>query len=180
MTGLHLHGTTEPRNKWVRVFPDFEVPYTPIVVILLMVVLAIAFKTADGRRLDNQAWGIASRTGMTDQNGRELKSAKNYKHWMDVIDELREPRTRQARGSNRANGSGATALWLKSIRDRGTDVVIEGMAVSSTAVDEMISNLRSTGYFSNIEIVETYQDDSKNKARAFKFQLTCQVDASKS
>jgi len=48
------------------------------------------------------------------------------------------------------------------------------MALSNDAVASLISNLQKTGYFSNIEIKETYQDDTFKEMQAFNFTLTCE------
>ena len=48
------------------------------------------------------------------------------------------------------------------------------MALSTDAVASLISNLQKTGYFRNIEIKETYQDDTFKEMQAFTFTLTCE------
>jgi Tfp pilus assembly protein PilN len=62
---------------------------------------------------------------------------------------------------------------FKSVENRGSTIVVEGTSVSSAALSDIISSIQSTGYFSKVEIKETYQENSKNQA--FKFQLTCEV-----
>ena len=51
---------------------------------------------------------------------------------------------------------------------------------SADAVANLISNLQKTGYFKNIEIKETFQDESVKDMQAFQFELTCEIDRSKS
>jgi len=41
-------------------------------------------------------------------------------------------------------------------------------------VANLIQNLKKTGYFKNIEIKETYQDESVKDMQAFQFELTCE------
>jgi Tfp pilus assembly protein PilN len=53
-------------------------------------------------------------------------------------------------------------------------VDIEGMALSTDAVAALIGNLQKTGHFKNIEIKETYQDESYKDMQAFQFTLTCE------
>jgi len=38
----------------------------------------------------------------------------------------------------------------------------------------LISNLQKTGFFKNIEIKESYQDDAIKDMQAFQFTLTCE------
>jgi Tfp pilus assembly protein PilN len=48
------------------------------------------------------------------------------------------------------------------------------MALSTDAVANLIANLQKTGFFRNIEIKETYQDDQVKDMQAFQFTLTCE------
>jgi Tfp pilus assembly protein PilN len=66
------------------------------------------------------------------------------------------------------------AVWLNSMLDQGANIAIDGTALSSDAVANLISNLEKTGYFRNIEIKESYQDDSVKDMQAFQFTLTCE------
>ena len=60
------------------------------------------------------------------------------------------------------------------MQDQGPNVAIDGTALSSDAVANLITNLQKTGYFKNIEIKETFQDDSVKEMQAFQFTLTCE------
>jgi len=48
------------------------------------------------------------------------------------------------------------------------------MALTPDAVANLISNLQKTGYFRNVEIKETIQDDTVKDMQAFQFTLTCE------
>jgi hypothetical protein len=41
-------------------------------------------------------------------------------------------------------------------------------------VANLISNLQKTGFFKNIEIKETFQDEGVKDMQAFQFTLTCE------
>ena len=60
------------------------------------------------------------------------------------------------------------------MQDQGANVAIDGTALSSDAVANLISNLQKTGYFRNIEIKETSQDSAVKDMQAFQFTLTCE------
>jgi Tfp pilus assembly protein PilN len=66
------------------------------------------------------------------------------------------------------------------MKTQGANISIQGMALSADAVANLISNLQKTGYFKSIEIKETFQDDSVKDMQAFQFELTCEIDRSKS
>jgi Tfp pilus assembly protein PilN len=65
-------------------------------------------------------------------------------------------------------------VWLNNMKDQGANVDIEGMALSEDAVANLISNLQKTGYFKNVEIKESMQDDQVKDMQAFVFTLTCE------
>ena len=47
------------------------------------------------------------------------------------------------------------AVWLSKMSDDGKSISMDGMALSTTAVANLISNLKKSGYFKNIELKET-------------------------
>jgi Tfp pilus assembly protein PilN len=137
--------------------------------------------------LDSQRKEIASKMAVAEQRNRELadvkarylerqRQAENYKRRVDVIDQLRAA---QAGPVNLLSTIGKTvddteAVWLSTMKDQGASVDIEGMALSTDAVATLINNLQKTGFFTNIEIKETFQDDQIKDMQAFQFTLTCE------
>jgi Tfp pilus assembly protein PilN len=62
--------------------------------------------------------------------------------------------------------------------DAGPSVNLEGTALSTDAVANLIANLQKTGFFKNVEIKETFQDDTIKDMQAFQFTLTCEKSKS--
>ena len=90
------------------------------------------------------------------------RQADAYKRRVDVIDQLRaSAQTGPVPLLNMIGDTvnGTEAVWLNSMKDQGSTVDIEGMALSTSAVADLITNLQKSGYFKNIEIKETYQDE---------------------
>ena len=52
-------------------------------------------------------------------------------------------------------------------------MALEGLALGTDAVANLMMNLKKSGYFGNIEIKETFQDETYKEAQAFQFVLTC-------
>jgi Tfp pilus assembly protein PilN len=52
-------------------------------------------------------------------------------------------------------------------------VKLTGTALSTDAVANLIANLQKTGFFRNVEIDETYQDEQIKDMQAFQFTLNC-------
>jgi Tfp pilus assembly protein PilN len=95
---------------------------------------------------------------------------------VDVIDQLRAnqtgPLSLLAMIGDTVNST--EAVWLNSLQDQGANIAIDGTALSSDAVANLISNLQKTGFFKNIEIKESYQDEGVKDMQAFQFTLTCE------
>lgn len=138
-------------------------------------------------RLDHQGKAIAVRMTVAEQKNRELADVKarflerqtqanNYKRRVDVIDGLRANQTGPV---NLLAMLGETvnnteAVWLSKMDDTGASVNLEGTALSTDAVANLIANLQKTGYFKAVEIKETYQDETVKDMQAFQFTLTCE------
>jgi Tfp pilus assembly protein PilN len=104
------------------------------------------------------------------------KQADNYKRRVDVIDQLRAAQHGPVDLLNTIGDTinGTEAVWLNTMKDTGANIDIQGMALSTDAVATLIANLQKTGYFKNIEIKETYQDEQVKNMQAFQFTLTCE------
>lgn len=170
MVQLRLHEPSISQSKSAGTSRSrvFEISYVPVVAVLIAVVLGLGFNSAYGRRLSDQAQGTAQEKGA------------GYPNWTAVIGELRQRGTLPSETNILADASDSGAVWLRSINNDGESVAIDGMATTPNAVSKIISDLKSTGYFSNIEIKETYRDDSTNKNHSFEFQLTCEFETDKS
>jgi Tfp pilus assembly protein PilN len=160
---------------------------SPKLKILVVLVLAGLCNLAYWYRLDHQSKAIAAQMKVAEQKNRELADVKarylerqtqanNYKRRVDVIDQLRKG---QAGPVNLLAMMGETinnteAVWLSKVEDAGASVNLEGTALSTDAVANLIANLQKTGFFRNVEIKETFQDDSIKDMQAFQFTLTCE------
>lgn len=160
---------------------------SPALKILVVLIVAGLFNVSYWYRLDHQSKQIEAKMKIAEAKNRELADVKarflerqteadNYKHRVDVIDSLRK---NQAGPVNLLAMMGETvnnteAVWLNKMEDAGATVNLEGMALSTDAVANLIANLEKTGYFKNVEIKETYQDEQIKDMQAFQFTLTCE------
>jgi len=159
---------------------------SPKLKVLVIVVLAGLFNLGYWYRLDHQAKAIAVKMEEAEKHNRELADVKarylerqtqadNYKRRVDVIDGLRASQTGPV---NLLAMLGETvnnteAVWLSKMDDTGATVKLTGTALSTDAVANLIANLQKTGYFRNVEIDETYQDEQIKDMQAFQFTLNC-------
>ncbi len=160
---------------------------SPKLKILVVLVVAGLCNLAYWYRLDHQSKAIAAQMKVAEQKNRELANVKarymerqtqanNYKRRVDVIDQLRAG---QAGPVNLMAMMGETvnnteAVWLSKMEDAGSNVSLEGTALSADAVANLIANLQKTGFFRAVEIKETYQDETIKDMQAFQFTLTCE------
>jgi type IV pilus assembly protein PilN len=191
MIRINLLGGAKPKGKKGPAvsMPSFELGNLggPMVQVLGVLLIAGALNFGYWYQLDRERKVIEVQARLAEQKNRELadikvrylerqKQADSYKRRVDVIDQLR---TNQSGPVNLLSMIGDTvngteAVWLNSMQDQGASVAIDGMALSSDAVANLISNLQKTGFFRNIEIKESYQDETIKDMQAFQFTLTCE------
>jgi type IV pilus assembly protein PilN len=95
---------------------------------------------------------------------------------ISVIEELQRNRTGgQELFEAIANTVSRTdTLWLTSVERKGDALTINGSAGSINAVANYITQLKRSGYFQTVEILESHQDDSSKTIEVFMFSLTAQ------
>jgi len=195
MIRINLLEAPKPKSKRSAVssLPSIEVGSvgSPLVKVAAIIGLAAVGNAAYWYQLDTQKRKIEQQMAVAEQQNRELadvkarylarqKEAEMYKHRVDVIDQLRKnqagPVVLMAMVGETVNNT--EAVWLDNLKDGGSTIDIQGMALSEDAVANLISNLQKTGFFKNIEIKESMQDDQIKDMQAFQFTLTCQKDKS--
>jgi Tfp pilus assembly protein PilN len=193
MIRINLLGAPKPKSKRggsaaaavsVMEVGDAGSPMLKVAVVLL---LCAGFNFFRWHQLDNEKKVIAVKMQQAEQKNRELadvkahylerqRQAESYKRRVDVIDNLRAAQSGPVSLLNMIGDTvnGTEAVWLNNLKDSGGSVDIEGMALSTDAVANLMQNLQKTGYFRNIEIKETYQDEQVKDMQAFQFTLTCE------
>jgi len=191
MIRINLLGSPKPKGKKnVAVsMPSFELGNLggPLVQVAAVLLIAGALNFGYWYQLDREKKSIDVQTRVAEQKNRELadikvrymerqKQAEAYKRRVDVIDQLRNNQTGPVSLLSMIGDTvnNTEAVWLNSMQDQGASVAIDGTALSSDAVANLISNLQKTGFFKNIEIKESYQDDGVKDMQAFQFTLTCE------
>ena len=193
MIRINLLGNPKPKSRRGGAAvsaPSIEIGSvgTPLVKVFVAVVIMVAVNGYWWYSYDKQAQEIAAKMKVAEQKNRELsdvkakylerqKQADSYKRRVDVIDQLRA--SQSGYPMNLLNTIGDTvnnteAVWLQTMKDQGSNIAIDGTALSTDAVANLIANLQKTGYFKNIEIKETFQDEQVKDMQAFQFTITCE------
>jgi Tfp pilus assembly protein PilN len=191
MIRINLLGSPKPKGKKGPAFtmPTFEVGNLggPIVQVSAVLLIAGVINVGYWYQLDREKQSIEVKMRVAEQKNRELadikarymerqRQADSYKRRVDVIDQLRSNQSGPVNMLSMIGDTinGTEAVWLNSMQDQGANVAIDGTALSSDAVANLISNLQKTGFFRNIEIKESYQDEGIKDMQAFQFTLTCE------
>ncbi len=193
MIRINLLGVPKPKSSKKAnavSMPTFDMggAFSPLLKVAAVVAIAGVINAGYWYQLDREKKSIEVKMRQAEQTNRELtdikarylerqKQADAYKRRVDVIDQLRAGQTGGPVGLLATIGETVNhteAVWLNSLQDQGTSVAIDGMALSNEAVANLITNLQKTGYFKNIEIKESIQDEKIKDMQAFQFTLTCE------
>ncbi|HZQ24108.1 MAG TPA: PilN domain-containing protein [Terriglobales bacterium] len=191
MIRINLLGAPKPKGKRSSMpsMPSIEVGDlgSPMLKVVVALVVAGAVNFSYWYKLEHEKQSIAKQMAVAEQKNRELadvkqrylerqRQAESYKRRVDVIDQLRAgqsgPVNLLAMIGDTVNNT--EAVWLNNMRDQGNSVDIEGTALSADAVANLISNLQKTGWFKNVEIKESMQDETVKDMQAFIFTLSCE------
>lgn len=160
---------------------------SPLVALLVVALIAGGLNYYYYQRINKQHEKIQADLATADRETARLsnvkaaylekqKQADMYKRRFDVIDQLKAqqsgPVKLLAMVGDTVNKT--DAVWLNTMTDDGASISINGVALSHVAVANLMTNLRKSGYFKNIELKETQQDDQVKDMQAFNFTLVCE------
>lgn len=189
MIRINLLGVPRPKGKRAPVMTVMPTSGggSPLTKVLLVLAVAGAANGYYWVTLDKAKRDVDAKMIVAERQNRELsdvkarymerqREAENYKRRVDVIDQLRNAQNGPV---DLLNAVGDTvnkteAVWLSSMKDNGTTVDLDGIALSADAVANLMTNLQKSGNFRNIEIKETSQDEQVKDMQAFLFSLTCE------
>ncbi|MFZ3210322.1 MAG: PilN domain-containing protein [Terriglobales bacterium] len=158
-----------------------------MIAVLVVVVLTAGFNLSWWYKLNREGQRIAADMSKAEKENRELlqvkarveqknRQAELYQRRVDVIDRLRAaqsgPKELLAMIGDTVNST--DAVWLNKMNEDGTNINIEGTALSIDAVANLMANLKRTGYFKTVEMKESYQDETVHEMQAFVFTLVCE------
>ena len=76
-----------------------------------------------------------------------------------LIEQLRKGQTGPVHMLDQLSRALPSMLWLTSLKQTGTDVIVDGKCTTLTGLSEFVSNLEASGYFKrSVEIVSTASD----------------------
>ena len=194
MIRINLLGKTKQKSKRSAMATsalEFESAGSPNSSNALAAIIVLAV-TAGGiwwyqNQLNNQALDIKKQMDAAQREAQQLAQTKarfeqrqavrdEYENRVKIIDSLRASQSGPVELLTMVSATvnNTDEVWLISMNDAGNSVSVDGTALSSNAVANLMTNLMKTGYFKTVEIKEAYQDDGEKKLQAFNFSLTCE------
>ena len=102
------------------------------------------------------------------------ESQKNFQDRLNVINALRKGKSISARLLDEISMAKPAKLHLDSLKKDGTKLGIEGVALDDETVANLMTNLRKSKLFKNIELIVSEQTE-QNKIRLKRFVLSCEI-----
>lgn len=193
MIKINLLGTPKPKRgkRAAAAMPVMagEGP-NPVVMLVVAGVLGLAVAGFMYWRADSEQTRLIAEMQKEEAENRRLAVVKakyeqeervkyNYERRVKVIDELRAnqagPVNLLAMIGDTVNGT--DAVWLNTMTDSGTSITLDGTALSSHAVANLIKNLQKTEFFKTVELNENIQDPQVKNMHAFNFKVVCEKKA---
>lgn len=190
MIKINLLGTPKPKRgkRAAATMPVMagEGP-NPVVMLVVAGVLGLAVAGFLYWRADSEQQRLNAEIQKEEAENRRLAAVKakyeqeervkyNYERRVKVIDELRSnqsgPVNLLAMIGDTVNST--EAVWLNTMNDSGTAITLNGTALSSHAVANLIKNLQKTEYFKAVELNENVQDPQVKNMQAYNFKLVCE------
>lgn len=108
------------------------------------------------------------------QVGQFEKQKAILQQRINIIEQLQRNRTggQELLDALANTVSRTDTLWLTSLERKGDGLTMTGMAGSLNAVANFITQLKSSGYFDQVEIKQSAQDDKDPTVQTFNFTLT--------
>jgi len=102
----------------------------------------------------------------------QLNEAKRR---VQVIDELTKGQARPIMMLDAFADVMPRDVWITGLEDRGSVLRVSGSAFSTTAVADLMKNMRTSGKFRDVDIVVSKQDLTKSQGLVT-FEVTCRFE----
>ncbi len=180
----------ETRRRHGPSFSGFALPSLPIGlgllfgVIYVVAVLAVGYSwwslMSEKSRLiaenDRTAKEIDTLKALLGQGANVKAQLADVRNRVKVIEELLQGQGRPVVLLDAFVDTVPRDLWITSFEDKGASLKIVGIAYSTRAVSEFMSNLRQSGKFKDVDILVSRQDLTKSPIMV-NFEVSCRFEA---
>lgn len=109
------------------------------------------------------------------QNAKVKDQLAELKKRLEAINTLTQNQSRPIRLLDAFVESVPRDLWITGIEEKSAVLKVSGSAFSTTAVADLMANLKSSGKFKDVDIVVSRQDLAKTP-RLVTFEVTCRFE----
>ena len=187
MIRINLLGLPKPRKRAPVVTLEGGRPLVILVVVLAAVGAAQYWRyhnlEAEGLVLDQQVQQLQEEKARLARIRTEYDTFSRQKEALtrriEIIEGLK---ARQSGPVNllamlASTVNSTDALWLTSFEQTGQRITIEGVALNVQAVADFLTSLKNSQAFTELEMQETYQDNTVKETTNFVFTMTGQLVA---
>ena len=156
-----------------------------VIVALAVLFLAGHYTVLDREKatLDKQLSDARAEKATLDNLKRQVEEFEKKKQLLtrkiNIIEALKKNQTGPVTMLNAlaTTVESSGTLWLTSFTNDGAKISVDGVAGNVNTVADFITNLKRSGYFKNVEIQQSYEDDTK-AISTFVFSITAEIAGS--
>jgi type IV pilus assembly protein PilN len=113
---------------------------------------------------------------ITSQVDKVKEQLADLQKRVKTIDELTQDQSKPIRIFDAFASVVPNDLWITKMEERGNMLKVSGSAFTAAAVSDLMSNLRASGKFKEVDIVVSRQDLVKTP-RLVTFEVTCRFES---
>ena len=107
------------------------------------------------------------------------KEKETYRRQLQVIENLKKSKQGPVRIMDDLATNVPERIWLKTLKQSGSNLELVGVAVDNKLISKFMSNLEKSPYFKKVELITTEMKVSavgKQKEKLNNFTLTCLIN----
>ena len=158
-----------------------------IIFVVLGLVIGLGLSYYLYRGADKEATRLTTEIDAANREGQRLqtvkvkyearrKEADAFERRVKVIDQLHNEQSGPSTLLNTVGEmvNNTDAVWLSDMNDAGANININGVALTTNAVANLMTNLKRSGLFKTVEIKVAAQDPAVKDMTNFTFTLICE------
>lgn len=126
--------------------------------------------------IDRASREIAMLKPITDQAAKVKEQLADLQKRVKIIDELTRNQSKPIRILDAFVSIVPNDLWITRMEGRGNVLKVTGTAFSASAVSDLMTNLRASGKFKDVDLMVSRQDLAKSP-RLVTFEVTCRFES---
>jgi len=126
--------------------------------------------------IDGASREIAMLKPITDQAAKVKAQLADLQKRVKIIDELTRDQSKTIRILDAFVSVVPNDLWITRMEGRGKVLKVTGTAFSASAVSDLMTNLRISGKFKDVDLMVSRQDLARSP-RLVTFEVTCRFES---